>query len=95
MVAGQELATPALAPQSKRAIGMFAFDAGVDGVTDLSQPIPALFALPFLSGGDVFLPATTPPDGTIRVETVGAAGTGEPEVREHARTGRRRPTTSA
>ena len=70
VVGGHELATPAIAPQSKRAIGMFAFDAGVDGVTDLSAPLPALFALPFITGGDVFLPATTPPDGTIRVETV-------------------------
>ena len=80
VVGGHELATPAIAPQSKRAIGMFAFDAGVDGVTDLSAPLPALFALPFITGGDVFLPATTPPDGTIRIETVQRGGTGEPEV---------------
>jgi pimeloyl-ACP methyl ester carboxylesterase len=80
VVAGNELATPAIAPQSKRAIGMFAFDAGVDGVTDLSAPLPTLFALPFITGADVFLPATLPPDGTIRVETVARAGTGVPEV---------------
>jgi pimeloyl-ACP methyl ester carboxylesterase len=79
-VAGNELATPEIAPQSKRAIGIFAFDAGVDGTTDLSAPLPTLFALPFITGGDVFLPATTPPDGTIRVETVQRGGTGEPEV---------------
>ena len=79
-VAGHDLATPALAPQAKRVIGMFAFDQGVDGVTDLSQPLSALFALPFLSGGDLFLPAATPPDGTIRIETVARSGTGEPEV---------------
>ena len=79
-VAGLDLATPALAPQSKRAIGMFAFDRGVDGVTDLSAPIPALFALPFITGGDVFLPATTPPDASIRIETVARGGTGVPEV---------------
>jgi hypothetical protein len=79
-VAGQALATPAIAPQAKRVIGLFAFDRGVDGVSDLSQPIAALFALPFLSGGDLFLPATTPPDGTIRIETVARSGTGEREV---------------
>ena len=77
---GSDLATPALAPQSKRAIGMFAFDRGVDGVTDLSAPIPTLFALPFITGGDVFLPATTPPDASIRIETVARGGTGVPEV---------------
>jgi pimeloyl-ACP methyl ester carboxylesterase len=79
-VAGNELANPALAPQAKRVIGMFAFDQGLDGVTDLSQPIPALFALPFISGGDLHLPATMPPDGTVRIEQVQRAGTGEPEV---------------
>jgi hypothetical protein len=80
VVAGHELATPALAPQSKRVIGMFAFDQGIDGVTDLSRPLPLLFALPFISGGDLFLPATRPPDGSIHIETVARAGTGEPEV---------------
>jgi AF_1763-like, C-terminal domain len=79
-VAGQPLATPELTPQAKRVIGLFAFDQGVDGVSDLSQPIATLFALPFLSGGDLFLPATTPPDGSIRIETVARSGTGEPEV---------------
>jgi pimeloyl-ACP methyl ester carboxylesterase len=79
-VAGNELATPQIAPQAKRAIGLFAFDRGVDGATDLSAPLPALFSLPFITGGDVFLPATTPPDGTIRIETVQRGGTGEPEV---------------
>ena len=80
VVAGDEMATPAIAPQAKRAIGVFAFDAGVDGVTDLSAPLPALFALPFITGGDVFLPATAPPDGSIRIETVQRGGTGVPEV---------------
>jgi Lipase C-terminal domain/Lipase (class 2) len=79
-VAGQALATPEIAPQAKRVIGLFAFDQGVDGVSDLSQPIATLFALPFLSGGDLFLPATTPPDGTVRIETVARSGTGEREV---------------
>lgn len=79
-VAGHDLATPAIAPQAKRAIGVFAFDRGVDGVTDLTAPIPTLYALPFITGGDVFLPATTPPDGTIRIETVARGGTGEAEV---------------
>jgi pimeloyl-ACP methyl ester carboxylesterase len=79
-VAGWSLATPELTPQAKRVIGLFAFDQGVDGVSDLSQPIGTLFALPFLSGGDLFLPATTPPDGSIPIETVARSGAGEPEV---------------
>jgi pimeloyl-ACP methyl ester carboxylesterase len=79
-VAGQPLATPEIAPQDKSVIGLFAFDQGVDGVSDLSQPIGTLFALPFLSGGDLFLPAANPPDGSIPIETVARSGTGEPEV---------------
>jgi pimeloyl-ACP methyl ester carboxylesterase len=79
-VAGQNIATSAVAPQSKRVIGLFAFDAGVDGATDLSAPIATLFALPFLSGADLVLPATSPPDGTIRVELVPRVGDGAPEV---------------
>ena len=33
------------------------FDKGADQVTDLSAPIPAFFAQPFISAGDVFIPA--------------------------------------
>ncbi|MEV5741241.1 hypothetical protein AB0L30_14450 [Microbispora rosea] len=56
-VNGTELLNPANTPRSKRAIGLFAYDAGVDRVTDLGAPIPQFFAQPFLSGMDVFLPA--------------------------------------
>jgi pimeloyl-ACP methyl ester carboxylesterase len=55
------------APIDKRAIGVFAFDAGSDGVTDLTTPIPTLFALPFITGVDVFVPVSDPPTGTISV----------------------------
>jgi pimeloyl-ACP methyl ester carboxylesterase len=82
-VAGSNLALPAIAPQGKRVIGLFAFDRGVDGVTDLSQPIPTLFALPFLSGADIVLPSgppPSPPEGSIRIEMVHRSGEGRPEV---------------
>jgi pimeloyl-ACP methyl ester carboxylesterase len=70
---GQNILTPPIAPRSKRLIGLFAFDAGLDGVTDLSAPIPTFVGLPFLSGADVNMVATTPPDRSIelRVEPRG------------------------
>jgi pimeloyl-ACP methyl ester carboxylesterase len=57
----------ATAPIAKRVIGMFAFDRGTDRVTDLSAPIPAFFALPFLSGVDVFMPAHPRAKGEVEV----------------------------
>ena len=54
-------------PMAERAIAVFAFDAGVDGVTDLATPIPSLAALPFITGVDVVVPAADPAGGTISV----------------------------
>jgi hypothetical protein len=58
---------PATAPIDKRVIGVFAFDVGSDGVGDVSKPIPVVFGLPFLTGVDLFVPAATPPGGTVSV----------------------------
>ncbi|GLZ07021.1 lipase [Actinomadura sp. NBRC 104412] len=54
---GREVLNAANTPRTKRAIGIFAYDAGKDGVTDLSAPIPAFAAQPFITGIDVFMPA--------------------------------------
>jgi pimeloyl-ACP methyl ester carboxylesterase len=52
----------ATAPYAASTIAVLSFDIGVDGVTDTS----ALFPLgPFLSGVDVYMPATEPTSGTI------------------------------
>jgi pimeloyl-ACP methyl ester carboxylesterase len=66
-VNGVDLLTPATAPARKLVIGMFAFDKGSDGASDLSAPLPAFFGLPFLSGVDLFIPAATPSTGTVSV----------------------------
>jgi hypothetical protein len=57
-------------------VGLFAFDLGSDGVTDLSAPVAAFFALPFLTGVDLFMPATTPPDRTIHIVATPRGGNG-------------------
>ena len=73
-VNGRDLLNPANAPRAKRVIGIFAFDDGSDGVTDLTAPLPEFFGQTFLTGMDVFLPAGSP----VRV-VVGHRG-GRPEV---------------
>jgi pimeloyl-ACP methyl ester carboxylesterase len=57
----------ATAPITKRVIGMFAFDAGSDQVSDVTAPLPVIFSLPFLSGVDLFVPATASAGGTSSV----------------------------
>jgi hypothetical protein len=54
---GRQVLNAANAPRAKRVIGIFAFDAGRDRVTDLSEPLPAFFSQAFITGMDVFIPA--------------------------------------
>jgi pimeloyl-ACP methyl ester carboxylesterase len=64
---GTNVVNAVTSPQSKRTIGLFAFDAGSDGQSNLSAPLPAFFSLPFISGVDLAVPASRPPDGRISV----------------------------
>jgi pimeloyl-ACP methyl ester carboxylesterase len=67
---GVNVINAATSPQANRTIGLFVFDAGSDGVTDLSGPIESVFGLPFLSGADLFVPAQIPTRGTVTVKLV-------------------------
>ncbi|MEU3554734.1 alpha/beta fold hydrolase [Streptomyces fragilis] len=58
-VEGVQVLNAANAPRVRRTIGMFLFDAGSDKVTDLSAPLQPFFQTPFLTGMDVYLPATS------------------------------------
>jgi Lipase C-terminal domain/Lipase (class 2) len=64
---GTNVCNAATCPINKRVIGMFAFDVGSDGATNLSAPIAALFALPFISGVDHFIPAVADGAGKVSV----------------------------
>ena len=66
-VNGTNVINAATSPLSHRTNAMFAFDQGSDGKSDVSSPIPVFFGLPFLSAVDLFIPAATPPTGTVRV----------------------------
>jgi pimeloyl-ACP methyl ester carboxylesterase len=63
---GTQVLNAANSPRTKRVIGIFAYDAGVDQATDLTAPIPVFFAQPFITGMDVYVPAN-PPGRTIHV----------------------------
>jgi pimeloyl-ACP methyl ester carboxylesterase len=77
---GVNILNPATAPRTKRVNAMFVGDDNLDGVTDLSAPVQPWFSLPFISAVDLVVPATIPPDGTVRVEMVARAGDGDEEV---------------
>jgi pimeloyl-ACP methyl ester carboxylesterase len=64
---GTNVINAATSPQSKRTIGLFAFDSGADGQSNLSGPLPAFYSLPFISGVDLAVPAGRPPTGRISV----------------------------
>jgi pimeloyl-ACP methyl ester carboxylesterase len=60
-----DIVTGATAPYAASTIAMIVFDVGLDQASDVSQ----LFELgPFLSGIDLYMPATEGSDGTIRFE---------------------------
>jgi pimeloyl-ACP methyl ester carboxylesterase len=77
---GVNILNPATAPRTKRVNAMFVGDDNLDGVTDLSAPVQPWFSLPFISAVDLVVPATIPPDDTVRVEMVARAGDSENEV---------------
>jgi hypothetical protein len=61
---GLSVCTSALCPVSKAVNAFFAFDRNRDRRSDLSQD-PVLGGLPFLQAADVFVPGSTPPNGTV------------------------------
>ena len=79
-IAGTNVVTPVIAPRTKRVNALFAFDDGVDGITNLAAPIPELFALPFISGADLVIPATLPPDTAVPLRMVARDGGGGDHV---------------
>jgi hypothetical protein len=75
LIDGLNICTPTLCPISKQVNAFFVYDINRDGQTDLSQPDPTLSALPFITGADVYMRASAPPDDTISFELT-SRGTG-------------------
>ncbi|MEH1167728.1 alpha/beta fold hydrolase [Micromonospora sp. CPCC 205539] len=72
---GRDVLNAANTPRVKRTIGIFAFDNDSDGVTDLTAPLPEFFSQTFISGMDVFIPATPAHLGLVSI-VVGQRGGG-------------------
>ena len=70
LINGTNVCVPNLCPITKQVNAFFVFDRNRDGQTDLSEPDPVLGRLPFIQGGDVFIPAASPPDGTTSFELI-------------------------
>jgi len=64
---GTNVLSAGTAPRTKRSIAVFAFDAGLDGVSHPTVSIPALATLPFITGVDLFVPAANPSTGVVRL----------------------------
>jgi hypothetical protein len=69
-VDGQSVVNEAVSPRDKNGIGIFLFDQGGDGESNLDEPIASLFGIGFLTGADVFVPAASPPDRTVSVTVI-------------------------
>jgi uncharacterized protein/lipase/lipase (class 2) len=74
LVNGLNVCTPVLCPISKQVNAFFAFDRNRDGQTDLSSPDPVLSNLPFIQGADVYVRASSPPDGTVSWKLISRGG---------------------
>jgi hypothetical protein len=58
LINGVNVCVPNLCPISKQVNALFVFDVNRDGKTELGSPDPAVSQLPFLTGADVFIPAS-------------------------------------
>jgi hypothetical protein len=77
---GTSVLNAANAPRTKRVIAIFAYDVHLDGVTDLTAPVPFFFGQPFLTGIDVHIPAAPGGAGTVRLVSRQRGGNGHVDV---------------
>jgi hypothetical protein len=61
---GTSVCTPKLCPYTKQVNAYFAFDDNRNGKTDLDNGDPVIGNVPFLTAGDVFIPASPTATGT-------------------------------
>ncbi|WP_406465302.1 hypothetical protein OHB07_30760 [Streptomyces sp. NBC_00111] len=74
-IGGTDVLNPAVSPQLRQILGLFAFDKGCDGVSHLDAALPPFDRVPFLTATDLSLPAEEQARGTIPV-TQTMRGTG-------------------
>ncbi len=75
-VDGVDVVSAATTPMSKRALAAFVWDIDADGISHPGVPAAAFAALPFLTGVDISVPASLPPDDIVAVRSVPRLGNG-------------------
>ncbi|MDQ0791732.1 hypothetical protein [Streptomyces sp. B1I3] len=74
-IGGSDVLNPAVSPQLRQIIGLFAFDKGCDGVSHLDAALPPFDRGPFVTATDLSLPADAQARGSIAVtQTMRGAG---------------------
>jgi hypothetical protein len=76
---GVNVINAANSPITKRVNAIAIEDAGSDGVTNLATPIPTFAGLPFFTGVDIVVPASTPPNHTVALALTPRLGGGRVE----------------
>jgi pimeloyl-ACP methyl ester carboxylesterase len=76
---GENVLNEATSPRDNRTIGIFLHDEGLDGESNLAEPVSPS-GLPFLTGVDLSIPAASPPDGTVSVVSDPRLGDGPESV---------------
>ena len=61
-------------------IGIYAYDQGADGLSNLAAPIPYFYAISFMTGVDVMIPAASPINATTRAMLIPRGGCGAAQV---------------
>jgi len=79
---GTNICTGAICPLNKLVVAIFVYDNGADGKTDLTAPVTYFYTTVafFISGADLFIPATNPPAGTISMILTPRGGGGKTQV---------------
>lgn len=67
-------------PLLQRLSNIFLHDRNNDKTSNLTIVDEAFHRIPFMSGLDLYLPATTDPQGIVRIELTSRRGSGEPQV---------------
>jgi pimeloyl-ACP methyl ester carboxylesterase len=84
-VNGENVINATNTPRDKRTNAFFLQDDGLDGATNLDTPIADVTALPFVTGLDINIAGTTPPDGTVALTMLARDGDDEAEVPDTVR----------
>jgi hypothetical protein len=68
IVDGNQVLSEATSPRDNNKIGVFLYDVGGDGESNLAEPIATLYGIGFLTGVDVAIPAD--PERTVEVTAI-------------------------